>query len=154
MDVSAVARAIHGAGGQDPVAHVLMRLESRRDEVSAALRGEGLQVELALLGQSGLEIRHLLVFPPDGTVLRLRPGGALAADFQPHLTVRGPGVDVVALVLGELDVARAVYRGLLDLRVPPDDLVPRYARLMRVLAAHLLDLAGHDPLGGRSPRAG
>src|SRR5687768_5785174 len=145
MDVRAVAEAIHGCDGDDPVAHVLGRLGRRRGEVAAALGGEALQVRLVLVGEPGRETSHLLVFLPDGAAARLRPDGTLAADFHPHLTVRGRGEAVVGLVLGDVDVARAVYRGTLELHVPPDELVPRYARLMRVLAAHLLDLADHPP---------
>lgn len=149
MDVRAVVGAIHSAGGRDPVAHVLGRLRDRGGEVAAALGGEGLQVELVLVGADGRTATHLLVFTPDGEGGRLRPGGALASAFSPHLTVRGRGDEVVGLVLGDIGVARAVYRGLLELHVAPDELVPRYARLMVVLAAHLLDLADQGP-GGSS----
>lgn len=144
MDIREVALAIHRASGLDPVARVLTGLEHRQGELVAALGGEGLRVELIVIAVNGQEARHLIEFTPDGRVLRLRPGGALAGDFDGHITVHGHGVDIVGLVLGEIDVATAVYRGLLELRVPPDDLVPRYARLMRVLAIYLLDLADGD----------
>lgn len=144
MDVRAVAGAVH-ALGDDPVALVLGRLEDRRGELAAALGGRGLQAEVALVEPTGDEATHLLVFTPDGEARRLRPGGTLASGFRPHLTLRGSGTDVLGLVLGELDVARAVYRGLLVLHVPPAELVPRYARLMRLVAAAVLELVDQGP---------
>jgi hypothetical protein len=147
--VGAVAEALHALGG-DPVALLLGRLGERRGELVAALDGEALQAEVVVVDPGGEEASHLLVFGPDGSVGRLRPDGTLAAGFRAHLTLRGAGTDILALVLGELDVARAVYRGLLDLHVPPDELAPRFPGLMRVLATALLDLA-HQGSGRAGP---
>jgi hypothetical protein len=141
MDVTAVARALHAAGGEDPVGHVLARLVARRVELAGALGGQALQVELVVVNLGAPGQRHLLVFAPDGVALRLRPSGVLAAEFRPHLTVRGSGEEVVALVLGEIDVAHAAYRGLLVLHAAPHELAPRYPRLMRVLARDLFDMS-------------
>lgn len=138
-DVETVLEALHVLGDDDPVALVLGRLEKRQGELAVALDGEALQVELVLGG--GRERTHLLVFAPEGSVVRLRRDGTLAAGFRPHVTLRGSALDVVALVLGELDVARAVYRGVLELHVLPDELAPRFPAVMRVLAASLLEVA-------------
>ena len=156
MDVHAVTDAVHRVGGNDPVGRVIAELQSRRGEVASALGGESLQVELLVTGKPETRHEYRLVFAPDGAAVRLRTDGALAACFQPHVTIRGTGSDIVEYVLGDLDVARAVYRGLVVLHVPPHDLTPRYPRLIRVVALALLhvaandtpDAAGHDRSGG------
>ena len=145
MNVQSIAAAVYRTGGGDPVRHVLRQLESRRVEVASALGGESLQVELVLLGPSPCLSTHQLVFGPEGGVARLRPDGALAMRFRAHVTLRGEGGEILDLVLGDLDVAQAVYRGVLSLHEPAADLAPRYPRLMAVVAAALVELANQVP---------
>lgn len=68
-----------------------------------------------------------------------------AARFRPHLTVRGECRHILSVVFGEIDVARAVYRGTLALHVAPHTLVPRYARVMRLAAETLRDIRSEFP---------
>lgn len=132
-----VSRALRGLDDRDPVAVVLADLAGRASEIATALAGEALHCEVMLAGAAGEFNACLISFLPGGQVVRPRDEGPVATGVRPHLTLHGKCSDVIAVVQNRLDTSEAVRLGVLVFHVRPTQLLPRYARVMRVVASVL-----------------
>jgi hypothetical protein len=125
----------------DPVAEVLRRLGARRRAVARALEGEAMVARIVVVGHRH-ETTHVAAFLPDGTVGRLRPDGALAPRARPQVTVRGSAAEILGLVVGEVDLRRALAEGLLVLHEAPAEIGPCLGRLLRMVGEEVGAMAG------------
>lgn len=120
------------------VVELLRAIGGIPQKLSTALGGRSLAVELVVEGPGGG--RFLVLLSPDGVVYRMREGAVVSGGFRPHVTFRGTPAELVAVALGERDTPDAVFAGTLVLHVETDELLPRYPRVMRIVAEELARL--------------
>ncbi|HEX2040878.1 MAG TPA: hypothetical protein VHF47_14225 [Acidimicrobiales bacterium] len=89
---------------------VLRGLRRRADDLRAALDGRSLRVSLTL-ADTGARRVHRVMFTPAGNVLLAQPENLGPNGFVPHIEVRCEPVDLRRIVLGELTLNEATWRG-------------------------------------------
>jgi hypothetical protein len=104
----------------------LARLRTRREDLAHAMQGRVLRVELVLEGQRRTVYR--LVFTSTGNVELTGAHG-----FDPHVRLEGQPEHVVGVVVGTVDTFTAVYKRVLTLLLPAEEL-PQYPVVRRLIA--------------------
>lgn len=115
----------------DMVLPFLRALRRRRQDIATLLGGRPLRLEVVLMGATRRTYR--IVFTPSGDVQLTGAYG-----FDPHIRFQGTPDRLLGVMLGRVDTFTAVYDQVLTLYFPPDELA-HYARLRRLLAAHVED---------------
>ncbi len=104
----------------------LAGLRTRRQDLSYALQGRTLRVEVIVEGQRRAVYR--LVFTATGNVELTGAHG-----FDPHVRVSASPSQLVAVVLGTVDTFTALYDGVVTFHLPAEEL-PQYTPVREVLA--------------------
>lgn len=89
---------------------------------------------------------YSFVFGPDGHVSLLVGGERTYSRLRAQVRLQGSRDEVLRIVLGETDAARAAFADQLQLAVAPAELTPHYGNVMSIVREEIWALL--EPGGG------